>query len=61
METYLALGNCEDSWYCARCSLPPLSESFFGSPSVSHHSDHPSSGSDEDDHVVDSLGLKDVI
>ena len=60
METYLALGNCEDSWYCARCSLSPLSESFFGSPSVSHHGDHPSAGSNEDDHVVDSPGLKDV-
>ena len=32
--TYLALGNCEDNWFCAQCSLPPLSDSFFELPSV---------------------------
>ena len=61
-ETYLALGNCENSWYCARCSLPPLSDSLFGSP-VSHHGAQPSCGSDRDDHDhdLDSLGLRDVM
>ena len=52
-ETYLALGNCEDSWYCARRSLLPLSGSLFESPSVSHHGAWPSCGSDGDDHDHD--------
>ena len=62
-ETCLALGNCEDSWYCARYSLPPLSDSFFGSPSVLHHGTRPSCGSngDDHDHDLDSPGLRDVL
>ena len=47
-ETYLALGNCEESWFCAQCCLPPLSDSFFGSPSASHHNDRPSCGPNDD-------------
>ena len=56
-ETYHALGNCEDSWYCAQCCLPPLSDSFFGSPSVSHHNARLASDDDDD---LDSLSLGDV-
>ena len=46
---YFALASYDDSWYCAQCYLPPLSDSFFEPASSSHYGAYLCPGPSEDD------------
>ena len=53
-DIYSKLSNSNDPWFCSTCCLPPLSDSFFNSPS---HSLSPLSNSSKISDCSDNLTL----